>query len=267
MTVSLIGDGIFLIALAWQVYELSDSATALSLVGLAMTIPTVVFLLIGGVVSDRFDRRRVLIAADVVRALAVAAMGLLSLNHQIELWHIMVLAAFYGGGTAFFGPAFDAIVPDLVATDLLVQANSPASVRPAAWRLHRSGARWLAGGLERGGRLPHRRGHVRRVDRGATSDAPTSAGTPREPGRHVGYRRRARGVPVRQAACVAVGHAGRRGVRVPVVHRPAGGALAAPGEERAGRKRGLPRAILAMAASARSGQRSSWDIEVHLAGS
>jgi MFS family permease len=136
MTVSLIGDGIFLIALAWQVYELSDSATALSLVGLAMTIPTVVFLLIGGVVSDRFDRRRVLIAADVVRALAVAGLGVLSLNHQIELWHIMVLAAFYGGGTAFFGPAFDAIVPDLVATDLLHQANSlDQFVRPAAWRL------------------------------------------------------------------------------------------------------------------------------------
>ena len=57
MTVSLIGDGIFLVALAWQVYELSDAPTALSLVGLAMTIPHVVFLLLGGVVSDRFDRR------------------------------------------------------------------------------------------------------------------------------------------------------------------------------------------------------------------
>ena len=48
MTVSLLGDGIFIVALAWQVYELSDAATALSLVGLAMTIPNVLFLLIGG---------------------------------------------------------------------------------------------------------------------------------------------------------------------------------------------------------------------------
>ncbi len=136
MTVSLIGDGIFLITLAWQVYELSDAATAFSLVGLSMTVPNVLFLLIGGVVSDRFDRRRVLIGADVVRGLAVAAMGLLSLTQQIEVWHIMVLAAFYGGGTAFFGPAFDAIVPDLVATDLLTQANSVEQfVRPAAWRM------------------------------------------------------------------------------------------------------------------------------------
>ena len=124
MTVSLLGDGIFIVALAWQVYELSDAATALSLVGLAMTIPNVLFLLIGGVVSDRFDRRRVLLAADLIRGLAVAAMGVLSLNGTIELWHLMGLAALYGGGTAFFGPAFDAIVPDLVASDLLIQANS-----------------------------------------------------------------------------------------------------------------------------------------------
>ncbi len=80
MTVSLIGDGIFIVTLAWQVYELSDAPTALSLVGLAMTIPNVLFLLVGGVVSDRFDRRRVLIAADLIRGLAVAAMGALSLS-------------------------------------------------------------------------------------------------------------------------------------------------------------------------------------------
>lgn len=136
MTVSLVGDGIFIVSLAWQVYELSDAPTALSLVGLAMTIPNVLFLLIGGVVSDRFDRRRVLIAADIIRGIAVGAMGVLSLTGHLELWHLMVLAALYGGGTAFFGPAFDAIVPDLVATDLLIQANAlDQFVRPAAWRL------------------------------------------------------------------------------------------------------------------------------------
>ena len=136
MTVSLVGDGIFIVALAWQVYELSNAPTALSFVGLAMTVPNVVFLIVGGVVSDRTDRRRVLLGADVIRGLAVAAMGVLSLTGHIQLWHLMVLAAFYGGGTAFFGPAFDAIVPDLVASDQLIQANAlDQFVRPAAWRL------------------------------------------------------------------------------------------------------------------------------------
>ena len=66
MTVSLLGDGIFYLAIAWQVYELSDAPTALSMVGLAMSVSQVVFLLLGGVASDRFDRRRVMLAADLV---------------------------------------------------------------------------------------------------------------------------------------------------------------------------------------------------------
>ena len=67
LTVSLIGDGVFLVALAWQAYQLSNVPTALSFVGAAMTLPQVFFLLLGGVVSDRLDRRRVMIGADVVR--------------------------------------------------------------------------------------------------------------------------------------------------------------------------------------------------------
>ena len=54
MSVSLLGDGLFLVALAWQVYSLSDAPTALASVGIAMTIPTIACLLIGGAVSDRW---------------------------------------------------------------------------------------------------------------------------------------------------------------------------------------------------------------------
>ena len=71
MAVSLLGDGLFLVALAWQVYALSNAPTALASVGIAMTVPTIACLLIGGVVSDRFDRRRVMLAADCVRAVAL----------------------------------------------------------------------------------------------------------------------------------------------------------------------------------------------------
>src|SRR5262245_59123238 len=84
-TVSLAGDGVYVVALAWQVYELSDSPTALSIVGLAWTLPIGLFVLLGGVVSDRFERRRIMISADVVRAMAVATIGVLSLTGAIEL--------------------------------------------------------------------------------------------------------------------------------------------------------------------------------------
>jgi DHA3 family tetracycline resistance protein-like MFS transporter len=136
MTVSLFGDGITVVTLAWQVYELSNAPTALSIVGLAMSIPHLVFLLVGGVVSDRFERRRVMIAADVIRGSAMAVLGVLSLTGNLELWHVVVMAGIYGAGNAFFGPAFDAIVPELVPRHELTRANAiDQFVRPAAWRL------------------------------------------------------------------------------------------------------------------------------------
>jgi MFS family permease len=124
MTISLLGDGIFLVAEAWQVYDIDNDPVALSIVGTAWTLGMVAFLLTGGVISDRADRRRVLIAADLVRAAAVTAMGVLSLTGTIEIWHLAVLSAFMGIGEAFFGPAFGAIVPDIVAAEHLVQANA-----------------------------------------------------------------------------------------------------------------------------------------------
>jgi DHA3 family tetracycline resistance protein-like MFS transporter len=136
MTVSLLGDGIFLVALAWQAYDLSNTPGTLALVGVAMTGTQVLFLLAGGIVSDRLDRRSVMIAADLLRGLAVAVLGLLSLTGILYLWHMVAIAGVYGAGTAFFGPAFDAIVPELVPEGLLQQANSlDQFVRPATWGL------------------------------------------------------------------------------------------------------------------------------------
>jgi hypothetical protein len=131
MTVSLLGDGVFLVAIAWQVYQLSNAPTALSVVGIAMSVPHVVLLLLGGVVSDRFDRRKVMVFADLIRGVAIAVLGFLSVTGGLELWHVMILTAFYGAGTAFFGPAFDAIVPDVVPSNLLAEANSRSGGRVA----------------------------------------------------------------------------------------------------------------------------------------
>lgn len=134
--ISLLGDGFFTVALAWQVYEISNLPTALSLVGAAWTLPVVIFILLGGVLSDRYDRRRLMIGADVVRALAIGAMGVLSLSGAIELWHIIVLIAFVGLGDAFFNPASTAIVPDLLPSEQLPQANAlQGFFRPMAVRL------------------------------------------------------------------------------------------------------------------------------------
>jgi Transmembrane secretion effector len=124
MTVSLFGDGIFFVAIAWQTYELSNAPTALSVVGIAWTLPMVAFLLVGGVVSDRFDRRRVMIVSDLLRLSAGALIGGLAVAGELTLPILLGLVAAYGAGESLFAPAFGAIVPDLVPGHLLVQANS-----------------------------------------------------------------------------------------------------------------------------------------------
>ena len=122
--VSLIGDGIYLVAIAWLVLDLSNEPSALALVGLAWTFPQVAALLLAGVLSDRFERRRLLVIADLMRCAAIATIAVLTLTDVIELWHVIVLVVFYGFGDALFQPAFSAIVPDVVPREELLQANA-----------------------------------------------------------------------------------------------------------------------------------------------
>jgi DHA3 family tetracycline resistance protein-like MFS transporter len=136
MAVSLLGDGIYIVAIAWEAYSLSNAPTALSVVGVAWTLPTVTFLLLGGAISDRYERRRVLLLASAAEAIAVGLIGLLALTGDLRLWMLLALVALYGTGEAFFNPAFDAIVPSLVAIEDLPSASALEQfVRPLAYQL------------------------------------------------------------------------------------------------------------------------------------
>ena len=136
MAVSLVGDGIFLIAIAWETYVLWNAPAALSIVGIGMTVPTVVFLLVGGVLSDRHDRRLLMLWSDVGRAVVVGCLAVLVFTGSLELWELVALVALYGCATAFFTPAFEAIIPDLLPAADLPAANSlDQFVRPIALRL------------------------------------------------------------------------------------------------------------------------------------
>jgi DHA3 family tetracycline resistance protein-like MFS transporter len=135
MSASLVGDGIFVVAMAWEVYSLSGSPSALGLIGAAMTVPTIGSLVLGGVASDRVDRRRLIVMSDAVRGAAVALVAALALAGQLRLWELGVLVAVYGAGTGFFAPAFDALVPELLPQGELAQANSlDQCIRPIALR-------------------------------------------------------------------------------------------------------------------------------------
>ncbi len=136
LAVSTLGDGIYLVALAFQAYELDNRPSALALVGVTFTAGMVLSLPIAGLASDRLSRRRVLMASDAVRTAIMVLLGVLSVSGHLELWELAVLVAFFGAAEAFHYPALGPLVADLLPAEQLVQANSLEHfVRPLTTRI------------------------------------------------------------------------------------------------------------------------------------
>jgi MFS family permease len=136
MAISMVGDGVYFVAIAWQVYEISNRPSALALVGVAWSLPQVLLMLLSGALADRFNRRRLMIAGDVIRCAAIATIGALSITGRLTVPLVIGLVVVYGAGQAIFQPSFSAIVPTIVPGDLLVEANSLAQfVRPFSMML------------------------------------------------------------------------------------------------------------------------------------
>lgn len=135
-SVSLVGDGVYTVAIAWQVYALSNAPTALAIVGLAQVLPMIGFVLFSGALADRLDRRLLMIAGAALPGVGVALLAALALAGVLQLWQIWAISAVVGLGRAIWGPASGAVVPELVPAHMLVQANSLAQlVRPLAMTL------------------------------------------------------------------------------------------------------------------------------------
>ncbi len=119
--ISNLGDTLNYVALVVLVFRLSHSGLAVSALVLAEIVPTLLLGPIAGVVIDRFDRRRVLIAVDSLRAVLVLA---LALTHA--LWAVYVLAALLAVGSTLFNPALQAVIPSLLTDEERLAANSVA---------------------------------------------------------------------------------------------------------------------------------------------
>ncbi len=133
LAISLTGDGIWIVAIAFQVIELGGGPVQLSLVIACFSAGLLAFLLPGGIVADRLPRRTVMVTADLVRAAVVAAVAILSLSDGLELWHLAVAGFIVGGGEAFFIPSYTALVPRLVPEEELLAANGlEGTLRPLA---------------------------------------------------------------------------------------------------------------------------------------
>ncbi len=110
-----------LIAAVTLITQLSASPLALLIPALSLALPQVLFGLVGGVIADRLDRRWVMIASDLLRALLVLAALLVRTSR--ELWILYLAAGGLAMVGAFFYPARNASIPNIVPDDLLLAAN------------------------------------------------------------------------------------------------------------------------------------------------
>ena len=120
--ISLIGTWMQSIAESWLVYRLTGSALLLGAVGFASQIPVFLVAPVGGIVADRKNRHRVVIATQVAAMILASILALLTLTGWIRVWHVFVLAALLGVVNAFDIPGRQSFLVDMVGKEDLMNA-------------------------------------------------------------------------------------------------------------------------------------------------
>jgi MFS family permease len=113
----------------WMVLSLTGSAFFLGLDAFLQQLPIMLFTLIGGVLADRHDRRRTLLASQYMQMATAATLALLVYFGLVEIWHILVLSFVTGLAQAFGGPAYQSLIPSLVEKKDLPNAVALNSIQ------------------------------------------------------------------------------------------------------------------------------------------
>ena len=137
--ISLVGTWMDNIAEAWLIYRLTGSSLKLGTVGFCSQIPVFLFAPLGGIVADRYNRHRIIIATQTLSMILAGILATLTLTHKVQVWHVFVLAALMGVVNAFDIPARQAFLSDMVGRENLMNAialnssmfNSARIVGPA----------------------------------------------------------------------------------------------------------------------------------------
>jgi predicted MFS family arabinose efflux permease len=152
---SSIGTWMQIVAQGWLIYRLSHSAFLLALDQFLGGIPIFLFSLIGGVIADRTERRKILLASQYVQMGSAALLTVLVATGMVQVWHILCLSFVSGLAQAFGGPAYQALIPTLVDRDDMpnaialnsIQFNMAVTIGPAlaGQALAKLGETWCFG--------------------------------------------------------------------------------------------------------------------------
>src|ERR1700732_4508785 len=152
---SSIGTWMQIVAQGWLIYRLSHSAFLLALDQFLGGIPIFLFSLIGGVVADRAERRKILLGSQYVQMATAGLLTILVTTDLVHVWHILCLSFISGLAQAFGGPAYQALIPTLVEKDDMpnaialnsIQFNVAVMIGPAlaGQALAKLGEKWCFG--------------------------------------------------------------------------------------------------------------------------
>jgi predicted MFS family arabinose efflux permease len=126
---SSIGTWMQIVAQGWLIYRLSHSAFLLALDQFLGGIPIFLFSLIGGVVADRVERRKILLLSQYVQMFTATVLTILVATGQVHVWHILCLSFISGFAQAFGAPAYSALIPTLVEKDDMPNAIALNSIQ------------------------------------------------------------------------------------------------------------------------------------------
>lgn len=120
--ISLVGTWMQNVAQAWLVYRLTGSSLLLGAAGFASQFPVFLTAPIGGIVADRLNRQRIVIATQIASMILAFILAILTLSHTVRVWHIFVLAALLGVVNAFDIPGRQSFLVDMVGKEDLMNA-------------------------------------------------------------------------------------------------------------------------------------------------
>lgn len=121
--VSQLGDKFYAIALAWWILQKTNSPSIMGFFLLASALPAILLGLFAGVFTDRLQRKTLLVVTDIIRGALVLIVALLSMLGTLEVWHVFAIGICLSLATAFFDPAVQAIIPEIVDEEQLTRAN------------------------------------------------------------------------------------------------------------------------------------------------
>ncbi|MCB1686005.1 MAG: MFS transporter, partial [Pseudomonadales bacterium] len=98
----------------WLIFELSGSALQLGVLGAAAALPNILMTLLGGVIADRFDRRRILMTTSLITTVLLTILAWLDYSGQVEVWHVLAIAAGVSLISGLDWPARASIFPMLL---------------------------------------------------------------------------------------------------------------------------------------------------------